>query len=511
MPIPLHEMSLADVGALIRSKQVSPVEVTAQALERIEQVNPPLNAFWTVTADLAREQARAAETEIAKGEYRGPLHGVPVALKDLFYTRGIRTTAGSKIMADFVPDADATVVERLRQAGAVLVGKTALHEFAYGITNDNPHFGPTRNPWDPARTPGGSSGGSAVALATGMCYAALGTDTGGSIRIPACFCGVAGLKPTRGRVSLRNVYPLGYTLDHVGPMARTVVDVGLVYQIIAGFDPQDDFSEDRPVGEVRLSKSLSQSRANPSRDREGAVSLNPSRDSNGAATQGIGNREQGTGGRSQVLVGIPENYFFDCVHPEVAALVRKAAGVLEDLGATVVPVRAPDMPDMEELTEANLRTLLVEAYVVHKDHLENRFNDLGEEIRRRLAQGREVSAPDYVQAQLDRHRIRRQLEQLFEHVDVLVTPTTPLAAFRLGENRTTICGKEEDARAATTRLTRGFNATGHPALSVCCGFTSAGLPAGLQIVGRLWDEVTVLQVGYAYEQATEWHKRRPVA
>ena len=483
----LHEKSLADVGALIRSKQVSPVEVTAQALERIEQGNPRLNAFWTVTAELAREQARAAETEIAKGEYRGPLHGVPVALKDLFYTRGIRTTAGSKIMADFIPDADATVVERLRQAGAVLVGKTALHEFAYGITNDNPHFGPTRNPWDPARTPGGSSGGSAVALATGMCYAALGTDTGGSIRIPACFCGVAGLKPTRGRVSLRNVYPLGYTLDHVGPMARTVVDVGLVYQIIAGFDPQDDFSEDRPVGEVRLSKSLK-------------------RRSQESEARSQKKNHLSSGYEEAFRIGIPENYFFDCLQPEVETLVRKAAGVLEDLGATVVPVR---VPDMDELTEANLATLLVEAYVVHKEHLENRPNDLGEEIRRRLAQGREVSAPDYVQAQLVRHRIRRQLEQLFEQVDVIVTPTTPLVAFPSGETRTTICGKEEDARAATTRLTRGFNATGHPALSVCCGFSSDDLPVGLQIVGRLWDEATVLQVGYAYEQATDWHTRKP--
>ena len=545
MSNPLHEMSLADVGALIRSKRVSPVEVTTEALARIEQLNPRVNAFWTVTADLAREQARAAETEIVKGEYRGPLHGVPIGLKDLFYTRGIRTTAGSKIMADFVPDFDATVVERLRQAGAVLVGKTALHEFAYGVTNDNPHFGPTRNPWDPTRTPGGSSGGSGVALATGMCYAALGTDTGGSIRIPACFCGIAGLKPTRGRVSVRGVYPLGYTLDHVGPMARTVVDVGLVYQVIAGFDPQDEFSEDRPVGEVRLRKSLNQGtgnweqgtggrsqnpsreseprsatpvgtgpqwrgpsdpRPNQSRDRQGAVALNQSRDRERAATQGIGNREQGTGGRNPVRIGLPENYFFDCVQPEVETLVRKAASVMEDLGAELVPVR---VPGMEELEQANLRTLLVEAYVVHKEHLENRPNDLGEEVRKRIERGREVSAPEYVEAQLARHRIRRELEQLFEQVDVIVTPTTPLAAFPLGETKANVCGKEEDARIAATRLTRVFNATGHPALSVCCGFTSQGLPAGLQIVGRMWGEATVLQVGYAYEQATDWHTRRP--
>lgn len=461
----LCEMSLADVGALIRAKQVSPVEVTAQALARIEQLNPPLNAFWTVTADLAREQARAAETEIVKGEYRGPLHGVPVGLKDLIYTRGIRTTAGSKLLADFVPDFDATVVGKLRQAGAVLVGKTALHEFAYGITNDNPHFGPTRNPWDPARTPGGSSGGSAVAVATGMVFAALGTDTGGSIRIPASFCGIAGLKPTQGRVSLHGVYPLGYTLDHAGPLGRTVADAGLVYQIIAGFDPHDDFSVDRPLGAIALRRSLHGAR-----------------------------------------VGIPADYFFDGVQPEIETLVRRATGVLEDLGATAVTVL---LPGMEDLTKAGDISLLAEAYHVHKQHLAEHPDDLGPDVKRLIERGREVSGADYVAVELTRYRMRRQLEELFEQVDVLLTPTTPLPAFLLGETKVSICGKEENARHAATRLVRGFNASGHPALSVCCGFTREGLPVGLQIVGRLWDEATVLQVGYAYEQATEWHKRRP--
>ena len=501
MSIPPHELSLADVGALIRSKQISPVEVTEQALARIEQLNPRLNAFWTVTADLAREQARAAETEIAKGEYRGPLHGVPVGLKDLIYTRGVRTTCGSKIMADFVPDADATVVEKLRQAGAVLIGKTALHEFAYGITNDNPHFGPTRNPWDPTRVPGGSSGGSAVAVATGMCYAALGSDTGGSIRIPASFCGVAGLKPTHGRVSLSNVYPLGPTLDHVGPMARTVVDVGLVYQVVAGFDPEDEFSVDRPLDEIRLTKSLS-----PSPERERGVVPSQSYDRKGAGNQGTGNREQGTGGRRPVRIGIPENYFFDCLQPQVETLVRKAASVLEHLGAVLVPVR---IERMDELTQVSIASLYAEAYIVHKNHLETRPNDLSEQVRRQIEQGSSVSLADYLTAQRTRHSLRRQLERLFEKVDVILTPATAHVAFPIGTAKVSICGTEEDARPATTRLTRCFNATGHPALSVCCGFTSEGLPAGLQIVGRLWDEATVLHAGYAYEQGTDWHTRRP--
>jgi aspartyl-tRNA(Asn)/glutamyl-tRNA(Gln) amidotransferase subunit A len=458
-------MSLADVAALIRAKQVSPVEVTEQTLERIERLNPRLNAFWTVTAELAREQARAAETAIVKGEYRGPLHGVPVGLKDLIYTRGIRTTAGSKILANFVPDFDATVVEKLRQAGAVLVGKTALHEFAYGITNDNPHFGPTRNAWDPARTSGGSSGGSGVAVAAGMCFAALGTDTGGSIRIPASFNGVVGLKPTFGRVSCHGVFPLGYSLDHVGPLARTVVDAGILYQFIAGFDANDPVSVDHPLGEIALRKSL----------------------------QGV-------------RVGVPENYFFDAVHPEVEQLVRAALPVLEECGAELIRVRLEGMTD---LTEASRLTLSAEAYVAHQKDLENHPNELGQDVKALLEKGREVSAADYVRAQLTRHRVRRELERLFEKMDAIVTPTTPLPAFPIGQTKVELGGKEADARVASTSLLRGFNASGHPALSVCCGFTREGLPAGMQIVGRLWNEAAVLHVGYAYEQATTWHQRRP--
>ena len=461
----LCEMSLADVGALIRSKEVSPVEVTRQVLRRIEERNPRLNAFLTVSAELAGEQACAAEREIQKGEYRGPLHGVPVSFKDLIYTQGVRTTAGSKILANFVPDSDATVVEKMKRAGAVLVGKNAMHEFAYGITNDNPHYGATRNPWDPERTSGGSSGGSGVAVAAGMAFAALGTDTGGSIRIPASFNGIVGLKPTFGRVSLHNAYPLGYTLDHVGPLSRTVVDAGVVYQTIAGFDPRDPFSVDQPLGEIGLRKSL-----------------------NG------------------LRVGVPEDYFFDAVQPEVERLVRAALPVLQDLGAKVAPLK---LSGMAELTEASRISLLVEALVVHRKDLEERPNDLGRDVKALLERGKEVSAEEYMKAQLVRLRIRRQLEQLFQQVDVLVTPSTPLTAFQIGQTKVVLGGKEDDARIASTRLLRGFNATGHPALSVPCGFDSHGLPVGLQIVGRLWGEATVLHVGYAYEQATDWHKQRP--
>jgi aspartyl-tRNA(Asn)/glutamyl-tRNA(Gln) amidotransferase subunit A len=458
-------MSLADLGSQIRAKQVSPVEVTEQSIARIEQLNPRLNAFWTVTADLARKQARAAETAITKGDYRGPLHGVPIGLKDLIYTRGIRTTFGSKIARDFMPDADAAIVERLQEAGAVLVGKTALHEFAYGITNDNPHFGPTRNPWNPACVSGGSSGGSGVAVATGMCYAALGTDTGGSIRIPASFCGIAGLKPTLGRVSLRNIQPLGYTLDHCGPMARTVVDVGLVYQVIAGYDAEDEFSVDHPLGEIGLRKSL-------------------------------------TG----VRIGVPENFFFDDLQPDVDRAVRRAVEVLRGLGAETIPVSLPFIPQMVEVARD---LLLVEAYAVHAANFRDRPDDLGEDLKVLFRKGRELAAEFYVETQRRRHRLRREMERVFDQVNVVVTPATPLTAFPIGNTRVILDGKEYDARVASTRFTREFNASGHPCLAIPCGADSQDLPIGLQIVGRLWDEASVLHAGYAYEQATDWHTRRP--
>ena len=474
------ELSIVELSALIQNKQVSPVEVTAEIVERIHEQNPRLNAFMTVTDELAGEQARAAEKEILHGNYRGPLHGVPVAVKDLMYTRGVRTTAGSKILAEFVPEWDATVVERLRQAGAVLVGKTALHEFAYGITNDNPHYGPTRNPWNPERTSGGSSGGSGVAVAGGMSFAALGTDTGGSIRIPASFCGVAGLKPTFGRVSLHGVLPLGYTLDHAGPLARSVEDVALVYQAIAGFDPQDHYSVDRSVGEVCLHPSLPKASL-PSRGREGVV-----------------------------RVGVPMDYFFDSLQLDVERLVRQAIEVLGKLGARVIPVEFPGMAD---LTAASRTSLLVEAAAVHRKNLETHSGDFGADVKMLLERGREVSAADYVNAQLARRRFGRKFERLFEQVDLLVTPATPLTAFPVGETKVVFrekgTEKEEDTRAAATRHLRAFNASGHPALSVCCGFDGHELPVGLQIVGRLFEEAAVLQCGHAYEQATEWHKRRP--
>lgn len=459
------EMNLADVAALIRQKQLSPVELAGLALARIAALNPRLNALLTVTGESALEQARQAEREITRGDYRGPLHGVPVALKDLVFTAGVRTTCGAKIMSGFVPDYDATVAARLREAGAISMGKTALHEFAYGITNENTHFGNTCNPWNPRHVSGGSSGGSAVAVASGMCFAALGTDTGGSIRIPGAFCGIAGLKPTFGRISCYGVYPLGPTLDHVGPMARSAVDAGILYQVLAGFDRRDGYSADHPIGEISLRKSL-----------------------------------------AGLRVGIPASYFHQDVQPDVAAAVGRVPSVLEELGATVTSVV---LPDMARLTEVSRNVLLVEGHAGHARHLAEQPDELGADVKLIIERGAAITAREYVHAQLERNRFRIALEEVFDQLDVLLTPATPLTAFPMGTKNVKLGQTEEDARTAATRFTRCFNATGHPALTVCCGFDSAGLPIGLQIVGRLWNEAAVLHAGYAYEQATDWHTRRP--
>jgi len=461
----LLAMNLADVAALIRQKQVSPLELTEQCLARISSLNPALNAFITVTADTALAAARLAESEVMKGEYRGPLHGVPVAVKDLIYTAGVRTTCGSKILADFVPNFDATIMNKLRAAGAISLGKAAMHEFAYGITNENPHYGPTRNPWNIQHVSGGSSGGSAVSTATGMCFAAVGTDTGGSIRIPGSFCGIAGLKPTFGRVSCYGVYPLGPTLDHIGPMARSVVDVGILYQALAGFDLEDGYSYDQAVGEISLRKSL----------------------------RGI-------------RVGLPASYFDSNVQPDVLEAFRRVAPVLEELGAQVSTIA---LPDMARLTEVSRNALIAEGYAIHAEHLAERPQDLGPDVKVNIEKGRDVSARDYVRVQLERNQFRISMEKIFQSIDVLITPATPLTAFPLGTKNVQLGPEEEDARTAATRFTRCFNATGHPALTICCGFDSSRLPIGLQVVGRFGDEAGVLHAGFAYEQATGWHDRRP--
>ncbi len=461
----LTGLSLAQAAEMIGRRELSPLELTEACLERIDRVDPSLNAFITVTAQEAREEARQAAAEIAGGTYKGPLHGIPVALKDLFATRGVRTTAGSRIMADQTPRQDAEAAARLRAAGAVVLGKLNLHEFAFGATGVNPHYGATRNPWDTSRIAGGSSSGAAAAVASGECFAALGTDTGGSIRIPAALCGVVGLKPTYGRVSLRGVVPLSPSLDHVGPLTRTVEDAAIVLGAIAGRDPLDDSTSDEPTPDYRLE---------------------------------LG-REQGLRGWR---VGVPRQHFFEDVDGEVLAVVEEALGVLSDLGAEV---REVSLPHISEAPAAARDIMLPEAFAYHRQWLDERPQDYGDDVRQRLEQGRAAPAGRYEEAQRLRTRIARAWSAgPFREIDLLATPATAIPAAPVAESdqRTTI---------ALIRLTNPFNLTGLPAISVPCGFTAGGLPVGLQLVGRRFEEGAVLRVAQAYEQVTGWHQGQPPA
>lgn len=459
----LTSLTISEASRLIESRQLSPVELTQAHLERIEKLDPRLNCFITRTPEVALEMAQQAEREIQAGGWKGSLHGIPLAFKDLFETRGIRTTAGSKFFADYLPPEDAHVVHRLYQAGAVLLGKLNMHEIALGVTTVNPHYGACRNPWDTERSTGGSSGGSAAALAAGLCMGSLGTDTGGSIRIPASLCSVVGLKPTNGRVSLRGVIPLSWNLDHVGPMARCVRDVALLLQAIAGYDAQDAYSAPAPVPDYLA-------------DLEGGV-------------------------RGWRVALAMDEYVLAETDREIQNGIREAAEVFRQLGAQVENI---ELPQALEAARANRLMTTSDAAAFHRQRLTEAPQDFGEDVLLRLQSGAAFSSTEYSLARHLQSLLRRQYDELLSAFDVLLTPTTPLAApvIRLGTDAI------EQARQLT-RFTSPFNLTGLPALSLPCGFTSKGLPYGMQIVARSWGEAIVLRAGYAYEQATEWHLRKP--
>jgi aspartyl-tRNA(Asn)/glutamyl-tRNA(Gln) amidotransferase subunit A len=450
-------MTIRDAADSLRAGRVSSVDLTTTAISRLER-HVHLRAFITVTAEQAMNQARAADRELAAGTDRGPLHGIPIALKDLFATKGVRTTGGSKIYENFVPEIDATIVARLNAAGAVSLGKLNMHELAYGITSANPHFGPVRNPWNTQHSPGGSSGGSGAAVAACIVYMAMGTDTGGSIRIPAAFCGTVGLKPTYGRVSRFGVLPLGFSLDHVGPLTRSVRDAAIVLNVIAGRDPRDPTSSRRPV-----------------------VDFVPEPE---CSIRGL-------------RIGFPENFFFERLDPDVESSVRGAIARAESLGARIMPVR---LPDVAALNAVARMILLAEASAVAEPYLAERAM-FGPDVLALLDQGRLVPATDYVNAQRLRRKMRREFDQLWKQVDCLLAPTTPSAAPRIGDTTLRLGGRDEDVRLATTRLVRGINALGYPALSMPCGLNAGGLPLGLQIVGPVFEEALLLRVGAALEDA----------
>jgi len=464
---PLTALSVAEAGELIRRRSLSPVELTAAYLERIQRLDGIYGAYMTLLASEARSAAAAAEREIAEGRYRGPLHGIPVALKDLIQTRGVRTTCGTIVLKDWVPDEDAAVARRLSDAGAILLGKLHLHEFAFGPTGVNPHYGTPRNPWDRGRMPGGSSSGSAVAVGAGLAAAALGTDTGGSVRIPASLCGIVGLKPTYGRVSRRGVLPLAWSLDHIGPMVRSVEDAALLLGVLAGQDPADPSTTARPVPDYR------------------------------AAMRG---EIRG------LRLGLPRELFFAHVDPEVEAAVRAAARALEGMGATVEEVA---LPGMAEATTATFAIIASEAMAFHGPMLREHGPRYGQDVRTRLLAGQFVLATQYVNAQRIRQVVRAELDTALERIDALLLPTTPIPAPRIEDREAAVDGIRQDVRAWLTRCTRPFNLTGHPALSLPCGLTAAGLPVGLQLVGRMFDEAMLLRIGSAYEAVSPMRGLRP--
>jgi aspartyl-tRNA(Asn)/glutamyl-tRNA(Gln) amidotransferase subunit A len=457
----LRSLSLLEVAELVHKKTVSPVELTHACLKRIERLNPSLNAFITVMADSALAEAQEAESEVQRGKWRGPLHGIPIALKDLFDTAGVRTTAGSGVFKDRIPTEDAEVVRRLKVAGAVLMGKTNMHEFAYGGTSVISYFGAVHNPWDLSYIAGGSSGGSAAAVATGLCYGALGSDTGGSIREPSSYCSIVGLKPTYGLVSTRGVIPLSWSLDHVGPMARTVADAAVMLQAIAGYDPAETTSQQMGIP-----------------DYSAALSTKV----------------------SSLRLGVARDFFFEGLDPEVEAAINEALSVLKRLTAGLQEIKILVSPDTS--------VLRAEAYAYHAEFMAKTPELYSSWTLERLRTDAEVTARAYIGGLREISELRRSTQRLFESVDVLVTPTAPTPPRTILE-----ADADPPTRSAVRDLrnTAPFDRNGLPTISIPCGFTTKGLPIGLQISGPLGGEAVALQLAHAYEQATEWHRRRPAA
>jgi len=462
--------SIEEVGKLFRKRQLSPVELAKLMLVRIERLNPKLNAYITVTADVALAQAKKAESELfaPRGRRgfrdRGPLHGIPISLKDNIYTKGIRTTAGSKILKDFIPQHDAQVVVMLEEAGAVLLGKTNMHEFAYGVTSNNPHYGPVRNPWDLSRIAGGSSGGSAAAVAAGLCYGSIGTDTGGSIRIPASLCGIVGLKPTRGHVGDSGIIALSPTLDCTGPLARSTRDAAIMLRAIAQ-------THSFPFGSWSAQKF--------------SANLPKSR------------------------LGLPKEMFFDLLSDDIRNVFDGALRDFRKLGATMGQISIPLLNETEE--DGN-QIAWAEATHYHQQagHFPRCTAEYGEDVRARLEMGTKVLATSYLQSLHLRALFIHQLLFAMDEagVNVVVVPTTPIPAPVIGEETTALAGEEHPTRALLLRNNRPANLAGIPALSIPCGFTKSGLPVGLQLIGRHTGEQTLLRIAHAYERAHP-QQRRP--
>jgi len=462
-PSELTQLTLVDAMAMLRRKAVSPVEIARAFVARIERLNPALNAFITVTAEQALQQARQAETEIQRGHWRGPLHGIPLALKDLIDTAGIRTTAASAVFKDRIPSEDAEVVRRLKAAGAVLLGKLNMHEFAYGGTSVPSYFGAVHNPWNLDRIAGGSSGGSAAAVAAGLCIGALGSDTAASVRHPAAYCGVVGLKPTYGRVSTRGVIPLSWSLDHIGPLCRSAADAALVLETIAGYDPLEPSSVERPSD--RYASAL------------------------GADTAAL-------------RIGLVRRPYFDDLDPDIAAALTAS---IKDLAGITAEVRDVELPYANLL----LTIASAEAYAFHRPYFTQTPQLYQAMTRQRLEQAAGISVADYVNARREMERLRWNADDVFSSVDLLVTPTTAIAPITIDAGYLDP-PLPSDGTPIEFRNTHMFDVLGLPAISIPCGFTRDGMPIGLQITGPRFGESRVLTLAHAYQQITDWHTRSPL-
>jgi aspartyl-tRNA(Asn)/glutamyl-tRNA(Gln) amidotransferase subunit A len=461
--------SVGELARLVAAKAVSPVEVVQAHLDRIAALDGTLKSYITVMGEAALQAAKSAEAAVMAGEALGPLHGVPVGLKDLYCTKGVKTTGGSRILGDWVPAEDATVVTRLQAAGAITLGKLNMHEFAYGPEGINVHYGTSWNPWDRAthRICGGSSSGSGAAVAAGLCPGALGSDTGGSIRIPSSLCGLTGIKPTYGRVSRAGVLPLAWSLDHVGPMCRSAADCALMLGAMAGYDPRDPSTSVLPVPDF-------------------AAAL--------------------TGQVRGLRIGLLRRSFLESAGAPQRQAVEQAVKALETLGASV---REVTLEQMRYAAGAAAAVISAESYAYHEPWIKTRAAEYGPDVRERLLVGAFVSGSEYLKGQRVRRLIRDEVDRALAGADVLIAPTLPIAATLVDARAVDIDGQTHPVRPSLVRYTRPFNVSGHPAASVPCGFTAEGLPIGMQVIGRPFDEATVLRVADAYQRVTDWHARRP--
>ena len=454
--------TIEGLSKLISSKDLSPVDLIEATIDQINILNPELNAYITVLEDFARAEAKKAESQIFQGKYRGPLHGIPISLKDLIYVRGVRSTSGSKILSDYIPEYDSTVVKKLSDAGAIIIGMNNTHEFACGITNINPHYGSSKNPWDSTRMSGGSSGGSAVAVSARMSSASIGTDTSGSIRVPSSLCGLFGLKPSYGRVSKYGVMQLAPSIDHVGPITRSAWDAAAVLSVIAGYDERDSSTVNYPV-----------------QDYLGVLSKD---------------REKTT---TKFKLGIPEEFFFDLIDPDVMNIFDTFIDKIHESGISTIRVNVEETDKIYETWRA---IRLGESAAVHSDWMKTRREEYGSDVLVMLERGIDISAVEYIKAQANKLKLKSAFLKSMKDLDGLVVPTTSIAAPLLDQTMVNINGKSIEVYQALSRLTTVFDVTGLPVLNIPAGLIDGKLPVGVQLVGRPFEEASILSMAHIYEK-----------